>query len=171
MGSEEKLDRLLDDVNYKREERAKELYAAAKSLLLEQVEKDSTYQLYRYGIDRYGKYIMERIIGEKLFRFEYHDEKNSYSLNIYVGPKRFLGLKRFFEFFGYNTTNEMFDMTVYKPPYNGIYAVKILKHGDWEETLIKEAEKVRSVGADSDPEIGDGIFIGGDGHVGGESSI
>ena len=167
MGSEEKLDRLLDDVNYKREERAKELYTVVKSLLLEQVEKDSTYHLYRYSTDRYGKYIMERIIGEKLFRFEYRDEKDSYSLTIYVGPRRFLGLKRFF---GYNTANEMLDMTVCKPPYNDIH-VKILKHGDWEETLIKEAEKVRSAGADSNPEIGDGIFIGGDGHVGGESSI
>ena len=43
MGSEEKLDDLLNNVNYEREKRAKELYTAAKSLLSEDVEKDIAY--------------------------------------------------------------------------------------------------------------------------------
>lgn len=147
MGSEENLDELLNNVNYETSKRANKLCEAAGSLSLEQIEKEDTYHTYRYN--RYGKYIIERVIGENLFRFEYHDTKEYSSLNIYVDPKRFVGLKRFF---GYTPAEEVLDMTIhyYKEAYK--VSVKILKHGNWEETLIKEAERVRSAGTDGNTE-------------------
>jgi hypothetical protein len=143
MGSEEKLDDLLNNVNYEREKRAKELYTAAKSLLSEDVEKDIAYldrsDIGSYDkdftkssiVNGYGKYTTKKVIEDLLFRFEYDDAGESYSLSIYVETLPLLK---------HSTVEKVLDMDTYKPPHDDLVSVKFFERGYWEEALMREAE-------------------------------